>query len=339
MTLTPEAMTSTTSTDIRDMLDHAVDDMWLRAEMMHDRGWQPELGISALGGCEREAGYILARTPPTNTPPPTRSAILGTWLHEKILPLLADSLGGCEVEGTVYVQGLKGHSDLYVQLGATAADLKTCTEGAMSKARRLGPIRNHLWQILGYAKARREAGQRVDWVAIIYVDRARGEHFVWVAPYDEVEADAAMRWLHDVRSVAKRNPDLLPRTRRGPGLDWKCDACKWLDRCWPDAQKTIRTELDEPGPAIEAALKMRLEAGEREADAKRDKQFAEAILEGVDDGDHGPYRLKWRSNGERLAQKVAIERLERHGLEVPRNAPTYSARVTYIGDQLPSGES
>ncbi|MBT2226230.1 hypothetical protein [Nonomuraea sp. NEAU-A123] len=337
MTIAPEAMTSD---DLRAILDVAVEDMWVRADLMHERGWQPELGISALGGCEREAAYIIAGTPPSDAPPPTRAAILGTWLHEKILPLLADSLGGCEVEGTLFVDGLKGHSDLYVTLRrpdgtGIVVDLKTCTESAISKARRLGPKRNHNWQVHGYGKGRRDAGQRVDWVALLYIDRARGEHYVWISPYDEAEADAAMRWLFDVRAVAKRNPDLAPRGCRGPGLDWKADACKWVTRCWPDRQKTIRTELDDQGPAIEAALKMRLEGSEREADGKSDKSFAEAILDGLPEGEYGPYRLGWRSNGERMNQKVAAERLKRHGLEVPRNAATYSARVTYIGDQPP----
>jgi hypothetical protein len=326
--------------DVQEVLGRAVEDMWVRAEMMHARNWQPELGISALGGCERQAAYIIAGTPASDDPPPTRAAILGTWLHEVILPILADSLGGCEVEGTVRVVGLLGHSDLYALLRTldglgVVVDLKTCTEGAISRARRKGPTRNHHWQVLGYAKARRDAGQRVDQVAIIYIDRARGEHYVWTAPYDEAEVDAAMRWLFDVRAVAKRNPDLATRGCRGPGLDWKADACKWVSRCWPDRQATLRTELDDPGPAIESALKMRLESSERESDGKKDKAFAEAILEGLPEGKYGPYRLEWRSNGRRVAQKLAVERLERHGLEVPYGDETKSARVTYIADQPP----
>lgn len=333
------AVETMTNDDVREMLDAAVEDMWVRAEMMHPRGWQPEPGISALGGCERQVAYLIARTPPTNTPPPTKPAVLGTWLHEKILPLLADSLGAdSEVEGEVFVEGLKGHSDLYVQVGPIVVDLKTCTESAISRARRKGPTRNHLWQTLGYGKARRDAGQPVEQVAIIYLDRARGEHYVWTAPYDEAEANEAMRWYADVRAVAKRDPDLAARGGRGPGLDWKCDACKWLDRCWPDRQATIRTEADDPGPAIEAALKMRLEGSDREADGKADKAFAEAILEGLPEGEYGPYRLRWKSNGRRLAQKIAAERLERHGLEVPYGDETKSARVTYIGDEPPAAD-
>lgn len=331
---------------VRERFDAALGEMWERAELTNARSWQPELGMSALGGCEREAGYIIAGTPPSDTPAPNRAAVLGTWLHAMILPILGDVFGDdAVVEGAVALEDLRGHSDLYVTLRTldglgVAADLKTCTRSAISNAKRKGPRRRHRWQVMTYAAARRAAGERVDVIVVIYLERETGEHWVHVEPYDDdVVADGA-RWYRHVREVAGRNPDLLPRTYRGPGIDSGCDGCRWSTRCYPDGPRSIISTAADPDAALEMVLERRMIAAETKLDVEKDSKFYGSALEGTPEGDHGNYNLRWKSNGRRLSQKLAAERLERHGLEVPLGDETWSPVVTYIGPALdpPSGE-
>lgn len=326
---------------LRGAFDAALGDMWERAELDNARSWQLELGMSALGGCEREAGYILAGTPPSDTPPPNRAAVLGTWLHALVLPILGDVFGDdAVVEGEVRLDDLRGHSDLYVTVRAleglaAAADLKTCTGAAISRAKRYGPRRRHRWQVQTYAAARRQAGERVDYIVIIYLDRGTGEHWVHVEPYDEQAVREAADWLRHVRAVADRNPDLGTRTYRGPGVDAGCDSCRWSTRCYPDGPRSIITTSDEPDAMLELVLGRRMDAADQKTDIDKDAKFYADALAGTPEGDYGPFHLHWKSNGRRLAQKLATERLERHGLEVPYGDESWSPVVTYHGKSAP----
>lgn len=322
---------------IREQFDAALDDMWARAEMGNARSWQPELGMSALGGCEREAGYIIAGTPPSDTPAPNRPAILGTWLHALILPILGDVFGDdAVVEGEVMLDDMRGHSDLYVTLRTlaglgVAADLKTCERSAISRAKRSGPRRRHRWQVMTYAGARVEAGERVDAIAIIYLDRASGEHWVHVETFDAAVVRDAGAWYRHVREVAALDPDLLPRTYRGPGIDAGCDGCRWSTRCYPDGPRSVITTAADPDAALAMVLERRMVAAEIAREADKDSKFYGSALDGTAEGDHGDYHLRWKSNGRRLMQRLATERLERHGLEVPLGDETFTPAVTYIG--------
>jgi hypothetical protein len=307
----------------RARLVSAAEDVWLLADTRHGRTWQAEAGISSSGGCERAAGYAHHGTPWSDSPPVGRAAILGTWIHEHYLPLFADALGGRTVmESEVRVDGVLGHLDIGTEAvdgldGEGVVDLKTTTESGPSRMRELGPKRQQLWQIMLYAEARRRAGHNVQWVALVVVDRARGEDYVWVGPFDPTVVDEALAWWTGVQSAP--NPDHLPRGGRGPGLDYVCDGCQWLTRCWgEEGQKAVLAEAENRDVALESALAGYREASDREAAAKKDKGWYRALLEGEPKGRYGAWEIaRWQPTGRRLDQKAAKERLIELGEPIP----------------------
>ncbi|OLT33695.1 hypothetical protein BJF84_21410 [Rhodococcus sp. CUA-806] len=167
-------------------LEDAVNGIWDLADAEHERSTQTEIGVSEIGQCERRAGYRISGTPKTDPVSPSRPALLGTWIHEKVLPLIAELFGG-DVEVTVTVDGVLGHSDLIRPVSGAVeviVDLKTCTQAKISKVRAYGPPRGHKWQTNLYAEARRQAGANVAMIGLVYLDRALGDTEVWCARPD-----------------------------------------------------------------------------------------------------------------------------------------------------------
>lgn len=302
-------------------LREACEDVWRLAEADHARNWQAEPGLSSSGSCERAAGYAHHRAPWSDVPAPGRAALLGTWIHEPYLRYLATLLGADLVEHEVRVDGVLGHLDLAT--GTGVVDLKTVTESGPARAREHGPKRTHLWQVMCYAEARRRAGAAISWVAIVYLDRGRGEDYVWVGEFDPEVASEALAWWGSV--LAAPDPDLLPRGGRGPGLDVMCDGCPWRSRCWgPDGQPVLLDEAEHRDAAVESALAAYREASDRESAAKRDKEFYRSLLEGEPKGGYGSWQIKrWQSTGRRLNAKAARSRLEALGEPVPMTDPSY----------------
>ncbi|SNS57575.1 PD-(D/E)XK nuclease family protein [Rhodococcoides kyotonense] len=295
-------------------LEDAVNGIWDLADADHERSTQAEIGVSEIGQCERRAGYRMTATPKTDPVAPSRPALLGTWIHEKALPLIADLFGG-DVEVTVSVDGVLGHSDLIRPVSGAVeviVDLKTCTQAKLSKVRAYGPPRGHKWQTNLYAEARRQAGATVAMIGLVYLDRALGDTEVWCARPDPEVTAQARQWIRDVRNAD--DPDLLPRGGRGPGHDWICNDCAWRTRCFPEGVATIITEGGDD--AVRDAAQLHYDAGQREAAAKKDKKFASALLAGVT-GVHGAYQVSQRPTGRRLDQKQAKTLLAGAGLEIP----------------------
>lgn len=309
------------------LLREAVADAWLRADMLHDRNWQTDPGISSVFGCQRQVAYQFKGTKPTDPPRAgsriNRQATLGTWIHEHFLPLLADALGAAVVEVEVFADFVRGHLDL---AGTTyVIDLKTCSTAKLSKVRNYGPSKRNRGQTMLYARARRDAGHKVDRIGLVFIDRENGEDYCWVEDYDDALAEEGLIWFLEAKGA---NPDYLPRGGKGPGLDFICDECPFRTRCWPDGQATIRTEAVDSDAAIESALAMYRAEADAESAAEGTKKFAGAILSGLPKGEYGPWKLSWRSSGRRLDQKTAIQILEDLGIEVPRTEGTLYPVVT-----------
>ncbi|OZE95070.1 hypothetical protein CH302_19205 [Rhodococcus sp. 15-2388-1-1a] len=308
-------------------LEDAVNGIWDLADADHERSTQAEIGVSEIGQCERRAGYRMTNTPKTDPVSPSRPALLGTWIHEKVLPLIAALFGG-EVEVTVLVDGVKGHTDLMRNVSGdreVIVDLKTCTQSKMSKVRAYGPPRGHTWQTNLYAEARRQAGANVVMIGLVYLDRALGDTEVWCSRPDPDVTAEARQWIRDVKQAD--DPDLLPRGGRGPGHDWVCTDCAWRTRCFPEGVATLITEGGDE--AVADAAQLHYDAGQREAAAKKDKKFASALLEGVT-GVHGVYKIGQRSNGRRMDQKKAKALLEAAGTPIPMGEASYYPSVSLV---------
>ncbi|OLT33696.1 hypothetical protein BJF84_21415 [Rhodococcus sp. CUA-806] len=143
-------------------------------------------------------------------------------------------------------------------------------------------------------------------------------------PGPEVTAEAR-QWIRDVKQ--QQEPDLLPRGGRGPGHDWICNDCAWRTRCFPEGGATLIVEGGDA--AVQDAAQLHYDAGQRESQAKKDKKFASALLDGVK-GVHGSYKVDQRSNGRRLDQKKAKTLLASAGLEIPMGEASYYPVVNLI---------
>ncbi|MBO0820045.1 MAG: hypothetical protein J2P26_04260, partial [Nocardiopsaceae bacterium] len=259
-----------TAENVADRLAAVLDDTFARAHARHQaeraaaRDDPYELSPSTLGGCIRQAAYRLAGTPPTNPEPAvprpgavSRAALIGTWIHAGMLPVLAESLdaaglGPATVETPVTTvfggYTLTGHADLVTP--ELVIDLKTVREYKLGRIDRRsdsqrqdgrpdGPVvwPGARWQAgcyaLGVHQARIRAGQMPPrWIAWPYLDRSTGEDRICVEPWTPA---FGLEVIERFRTLAAHaaDPDTAPRNRRGPGLDLDCDACPWRDRAWP----------------------------------------------------------------------------------------------------------
>lgn len=305
-------------------IDQAIEEVWIRAEAAHARSWQPDPGPSDAGTCQRRVGFMFHKTPPSDPPElSSPAATLGTWIHERWLPLLQDVLGG-EIEFETLTDGVRGHGDWYGR--PAVLDLKTKAEASLSRLRLHGASARQLWQAHLYAADRIAARHPVDFVIVVFLARDTGNHYAAVYEYDPELTQEALDWFRIAREAAV--PDVLPRGGRGPKLDRMCDGCRWLTRCWPNDQMTILDEAPDRDVAVIEAINMYEDAAVREKDARRDKEFAASIFAGEPAGPYGDFELRHQSSGWRLDQKQAEAMLIELGEVPPKNAPTYSPRVT-----------
>jgi hypothetical protein len=275
------------------------------------------LGISKLGGCARAAAYTLAGTPASNQPTQTegRAANHGTWLHEGLLPRLANEVGGKhETDVVARIGGLEimGRADLAVvdsDDGGEVADVKTLD--GLDAVRRWGGYEENWVQVMAYILGKiQETGRRIRWAVLIYVDRGSGEVEVFVREATDAALLAVVARVGEIHRWAA-DPDTAPRTTaalpggrrwrlRGPGLSWACNECWWLSRCWPGAVPGVRgaqANLVRSDPAREAALGAYAAASAAVGDATTEKDFWRSVLDNSPEGVYGRWRLSWTRAG------------------------------------------
>lgn len=274
-------------------------DLLLAYDAQRPRTLQQEMGISALGGCRRKAGYMARRYPED---PGFESnavqAVLGTAIHEVLAKGAGLVVPDAHAE-TLEVQfgGLVGHPDLLA--GDLMIDYKTLGYSMQLEQRRKdGPSQSELWQVMVYGAAAILAGHPVNRVRLNWIARDSGEEVIWEEAFEPSEVTAAMRWLQDVRSS---DPAILPRDYRPDSAT--CKACPYFERCWQAKRGTDdRTVLFLDDPDVNKwALQLwqagldRKRAGRQEKDAKgaldhlrtvsRPGEHEEIALTGLDDDD------------------------------------------------------
>ncbi|MGV8973208.1 MAG: PD-(D/E)XK nuclease family protein [Rhodoglobus sp.] len=296
-------------------------------DSIRPRTQQKALGISAIGKCHRYAGYVTHGTDPTDEKRSHPSALLGTLLHEALLPVLAREWGGqhsvpVEVSLGDDLPPIPGEADLVVN--DEVIDLKTGTEAVIERVVRDGQAKpDHHRQTNLYRLGLVQSGRKINWASILYLGRSRGETVSFESPYDPVVIDEARQWWRSVHASPK--PEALDRSEHGPGLSIICDGCEFRSRCWPNAQATI---LDEGGDeATESALTMLRDALDRTNAAKKDADFAKAVLAGTMPGEYGRWRTWYQGGGARLDQPEAKRLLVENGLPVPMKTTEKSLRV------------
>lgn len=300
------------------------------------------LTLSGLGGCTRAAAYRVARTWPSDSHPgeEARQALLGTWLHEKLLPAMAKVAGpGAVVEYAVKLRagGLTLRGTLDLATDRLVLDLKSVREWRLHGVRRDdAPYDEHYLQVFGYALARFQAGHPVRWVVFLYMDRSTGEVHILAERFTNRAALAVVDRLTVIRRHAD-DPDRAPRDGYGPGLSMACDRCPWLRRCWgPDAvpgQTGAQKSIAVNDPAVEAALELYAAAAATAGRAGRDKEFAKLVLAGTPDGRYGRWRLRRGRPGSMVDHDRVEADFAARGLELPRRSTVGAISVVAAGEE------
>jgi len=314
------------------------------------RSQQKALGMSELGGCRRQAGFKILGVEPSNPADlrtdkyaDSREAMIGTMIHETILPQIQAMSLTAEIEVPVVLRfdglpEIPGSSDLIDQSEGLILDLKTSSHNGVEFIKNRGPSKKHLWQTHGYATAAIQAGIPITRIALVYIDRADGQVvYVHYQDYDPTIVTDIEEWWREVNSTD--DPFTLPRDEKGPGLSKICDWCPWLNACWgPDAvagEKGVqRVLLEEVPPSarrdeVEEFLRKYKEAADREREAGEEKKFAREVLVGAESGIYGSMVLKWghSSTYEQLDAKAAEATLTAAGLPVPKVERSRDARI------------
>lgn len=291
------------------------------------RTQQTQLGISDIGKCHRYAGYVHHGTEPSDEKRSHPAALIGTLLHDALLPVMAAQWGGEHSVPVIVDLGdglppIPGEADLVV--GDEVIDLKTGTEAVIERVvRDCAPRPDHHRQVNLYRLGLTQAGREINWASILLLGRSRGETVSFAAPFDEEVVEQARGWWRSVQASPK--PEALDRTERGPGLSIVCSGCPFRSRCWPNQQATL---IDEGGgSATESALTMLRDALDKRNTADKDADFAKAILAGIEPGEYGKWRAWYQGGGARLDQGEAKRVLVEHDLPVPTKMSERSLRV------------
>jgi len=286
------------------------------------------LTMSALGGCRRYGAYLEAGVDMTNPQTSHPAAMLGGFIHEGTLPRLAATIPGAVTEEAVEWTPYEGAAPVRGRLDLAApgivVDLKTMSEWKMERFLDHGPQRGHRWQAHGYGEARVQAGQEVDRVQIVAIERASGQVATWEDDHHADRMEPIIEWVEEVRDHAQRDPDAAPRDEYGPGISYLCDVCPFLTRCWGDDARPGRRgpQAADPTdvPAISSALALYRDAMRREREAKDDKAFAGAVIANAPKGVYGSHELRWKRGYDRqptLDTGKAIDLLTVAGIDPP----------------------
>jgi hypothetical protein len=236
------------------------------------RSQQAEVGMSQLGACRRQTGYMLRQTPPDEDFRESGTqAILGTAIHEVLAEGLRLLVPEAHAEKlTVHFGGLMGHPDVYHD--GVLRDYKTLGYGMQVESRRQrGPQQRERWQAHTYAAALIIGGFPVHTVQLDYIARDSSDEYLFEEPFDATAVAAAMNWLEDVRvtPVEQLERDYRPDSKI-------CANCKFFRRCW-DAERGTDDRhvlfVDDPDVAawamrLQAAQAVRKRAEQDEADAR-----------------------------------------------------------------------
>jgi hypothetical protein len=231
-----------------------------------------EIGMSQLGSCRRQTGYMLGGyDPDAGFEKNGVQAVLGTAIHEIAAQAATMLIPGAIAEGLgVRFGGLLGHPDLWVD--GIVRDVKTKGYSLqLENIRRTGPPQGERWQVHTYAAGLILAGYEVHTCQLDYIARDGGDEYLFEEPFSVDVVSEAMAWLDQVRTAEVMT---LPRDYR-PGSG-HCQSCPYFERCWEaprgsDSRAVLFADDPDAGKwarQLEDAQARRKAAEEDWADAK-----------------------------------------------------------------------
>ena len=200
----------------------------LAYDAQRPRTQQVEIGMSQLGACRRQTGYMLAGIPGDEGFEENGvQAVLGTAIHEVAAKGARIMVPGAHAENLrVKFGGLTGHPDFYHE--GVLVDYKSVGYTMqLEDRRRHGPKQRELWQAHTYGAGLILAGYPVHTVRLNWIARDSGEEFIHEESFDPDVVWDAMAWLEQVRTS---EPAMLERDYRPDSAF--CKSCKYFERCW-----------------------------------------------------------------------------------------------------------
>jgi hypothetical protein len=277
------------------------------AEMSRDRSQQTQqriLGVSDIMGCRSYGARFLAGDPFTDADV-SQAALRGTWIHNAVLPIIADARGADhEVKVDVALPNgmtVRGHVDLIEPDPPMVLDLKT--SDGLAGPRRHGADRQqrmqrHLYGA-GYVQNGAWTGEAIPGLTVgnVWMDRndlLEPPH-VELEPYDPTWLDTAATWVDEVQYHIDQGPEGIANAPRDRDVFWCRNFCPFVTACRGPEAVAVDEVIESDELAVAAA--MRREAIDMEKEAKEIRKAADAVLERVKDarvlvkGEAGTFRV------------------------------------------------
>lgn len=282
------------------------------------------VGPSDVGSCEKAIEY--RERPPEGHEPidvPKDAAILGTLIHEALTEARRWRYPWRQFGVKVDIVGLDkpGEIDEWDPWIGRVTDYKTASGWKWDSIGDDGPPEYEWEQVSIYGKGLTDLGLEVKSVQLLYINRNNGLPEVFTRPYDEGVALRALSRLHAVMDALEDGTP-LPRRRRdsellGPSIDALCARyCPHVVSCWnltevppgrsPESYLLVHDDAD-----VEAVLVSYAEHRAAESAAKKEKERARVLVEGVPLGVYGTMlmkesggNLKWKPDPERRVAQL-----------------------------------
>jgi hypothetical protein len=311
----------------------------LEGDTRRPRFQQRELGMSAVGGCRRHAGYVLAGTEPTD-PSASMQAVLGTAIDEAVSCTVrlfqSEGLIPAEdlVQHEVRYAGVLGHLDWYRSADACVDDTKTVPrKQQLGLIQRRGPSQQHRWQVSLYGAGLIKQGRPVRQVALTYLARDTGDEYRWVAPFDPGLVGEALAWLDIVRTVPLEQ---LPRDHDPDSQP--CSWCPFRTACWGERVdgRDPRAVLFTDNPDAAYWAQQLADARAAKSDAEKLEKQAKGALKAIDPGNKTPIDVGLpellrfnRYPVERFDEDAARKEYEAAGAPPPMKV-TWQTRIEFV---------
>lgn len=266
------------------------------------------VGPSDLSSCEKAIEF--RERPPEGHEPvdvPKAAAIVGILLHDAATNARVAIYPWRQFGVQVHIPGLDepGEADEVDPIIGRVTDYKTASGYKWDKVGKDGPPDGEWEQVQTYGLGLIDAGYTINEVELLYVNRETGEWESHKRPYDHDAALAAVGRLHAIMDALEAG-DPLPRRRRnddllGPTVNTLCARyCPHVKTCWnlddvPPGRTPegfLLVQADDDG-SIARTLGVYDEARTAEGEAKKAKEYARTLLEGLEPGEYGPYILNW----------------------------------------------
>lgn len=310
----------------------------------HPRGpgeWS--LGPSDAGTCRRRILY--RNLPPEDYTPAIvdqREARMGSIIHKEVLRELAVLYPWRSFEQEVRVKGLDrpAYYDSFDEIVCEVEDEKTAGDWRWDQVNDHG-VEDDVWkQVMLYGLALTEAGHTVKTLRVNYIKRCNGHDQTFVRDYDHEAALEARDELLAIASaldmVAASEPgdvdidELLPRDRSGPSTDALCKRCEARVHCWGLIEAEANGRSGEswtvlgPEPVdeeVEWAIEQNVLAKDAYREAETIKNQTAALVEGLDEGRYGRFKIDTQRFGSGPDYKGFVEQVQQIATLPPEARP------------------